>query len=108
MVRGPDPAPVAGPTWHGQGATRAPTDASGALRTRPKPGVSGRALQAGARTPRRPAPAEGRLIAVVVGLVRAGDGHAEVVGLPLAELGELHAELVEVQPGHLLVEVLRQ
>ena len=30
------------------------------------------------------------------------------VGLVLGELGELHAELVEVQARHLLVEVLRQ
>ena len=44
----------------------------------------------------------------MVGLVGALDRDAEVVGLLLGELGELHAEGVEVQAGHLLVEVLGQ
>src|SRR4051794_24330109 len=37
-------------------------------------------------------------VAVVVALVRALDRHTEVVGLHLAQLGELDAEGVEVQP----------
>jgi hypothetical protein len=31
--------------------------------------------------------------------VGAFDGHAEVVGLFLGELGELHADFFQVQPG---------
>jgi hypothetical protein len=43
----------------------------------------------------------------VVGLVRAGHVHAEVVlALLLVQLGEVHAERIEVQAGDLLVEVL--
>src|SRR5829696_2836826 len=48
------------------------------------------------------------LVAIVVGLVRALDRHADVGGLLLGELRESHAERVEVQPGDLLVEVLRE
>src|SRR5690242_19227309 len=47
-------------------------------------------------------------VAVEVRLVGTGDVDAEVGGLLLGELGELHAEGVEVQAGHLLVEVLGQ
>src|SRR5215207_1629629 len=47
-------------------------------------------------------------VAVVVGLERALDGHAQVVGLLLAQGGQLDAEGVQVQPGDLLVQVLRQ
>ena len=46
------------------------------------------------------------LVAVVVGLVGALDGHADVGGLLRAQLGQLRAERVEVQAGDLLVEVL--
>src|SRR3954462_15552635 len=48
------------------------------------------------------------LVAVVVGLVRALDRHADVGGLLGRELGELHPEAVEVQARDLLVEVLGQ
>src|SRR4051812_28064787 len=48
------------------------------------------------------------LVAVVVGLVRALDRHADVGRLLGRELGELHAEAVEVQARDLLVEVLGQ
>src|SRR5438309_960246 len=48
------------------------------------------------------------LVAVVVRLVRALDGHTDVLGLVLAELGEADAQRVEVQARDLLVEVLRQ
>src|SRR3954471_12517006 len=47
-------------------------------------------------------------VAVAVGLERAFDRHPDVVGLLLAEGGQLHAESVEVEAGDLLVEVLRQ
>lgn len=47
-----------------------------------------------------------RLVAVVRGLVGAGDGEVEVVGLLLAEDGELDVELLEVGTGDLLVELL--
>ena len=42
-----------------------------------------------------------------VRLVRPLERHADVLGLLLRELRELHTELVEVQRRHLLVEVLR-
>src|SRR5215208_243821 len=48
------------------------------------------------------------LIAVVLALVRALDRHADVGGLLGRELGEPRAERVQVQAGHLLVQVLRQ
>src|SRR4051794_12308703 len=47
-------------------------------------------------------------VAVVVALVRALDRDAEVVGLHLGQLGELHAQRVEVQPRDVLVELLGQ
>ena len=47
-------------------------------------------------------------VAVVVVLVRALGGDADVVGLLVGQLREPDAEGVEVQPGHLLVEQLRQ
>src|SRR6266481_2487693 len=42
-------------------------------------------------------------IAVVLGFEGAGARQAEIVGLRGAERGELDAELVEMQGGHLLV-----
>src|SRR5205085_1014676 len=47
-------------------------------------------------------------VAIVVGLEGPVLRHADVVGLLLGELGEAHAELVEVQAGDLLVELARQ
>jgi hypothetical protein len=47
-------------------------------------------------------------VAVVLRLVRAVDRDADVLGLLRGQLGELGAELVEVQPGDLFVEVLGQ
>ena len=44
-------------------------------------------------------PGPSRSVAVVVGLERAGGVDAEVLGLLVGELGELHAEGVEVQRG---------
>ena len=52
--------------------------------------------------------AEAGLVTVVIGLERAGNGQAEIFGLSVAELGELDADLVEVQGRDLLVEVLGQ
>ena len=49
-----------------------------------------------------------RLVAVVLGLVRAFDGHAEIVGLLLGEGGELDADLLKVQAGDFLVQILGQ
>ena len=46
--------------------------------------------------------------AVVVRLVRPLDRDADVGGLLRLQLGEADAERVQVQPGDLLVEVLRQ
>src|SRR3954453_22228859 len=48
------------------------------------------------------------LVAIVVRLVGPLDRHADVGGLLGAQLGQLRAERVEVQPGDLLVEVLGQ
>ena len=44
----------------------------------------------------------------MVRLVRAFDGHAEVIGLFLRELRELHADFFEVQPGDFFVELFGQ
>ena len=41
-------------------------------------------------------------------LERAFDGNVEIVGLLLAEFGELHSDLLEVESGDFLVELLRQ
>src|SRR5262245_58581631 len=49
-----------------------------------------------------------RLVPVPVRLVRPLDRNAEVVGLLLRELVELHAELAEMKPRDLFVEPLRQ
>src|SRR4051794_12741154 len=59
----------------------------------------------------RGSPSEARLtglVAVVVGLEGPLDRDADVGGLLGAQLGEVHAERVEVQPRDLLVEVLGQ
>src|SRR5689334_14162504 len=47
-------------------------------------------------------------VAVVLRLVRTRDVHAQVLRLTLGQFGEPHAERVQVEPGDLLVEVLRQ
>ncbi|MPL60975.1 hypothetical protein SDC9_06540 [bioreactor metagenome] len=66
---------------------------------------------------RRPHPREGgaarfrrrqRSIAVVIGLVGAVDGDADVLRLIRAQLGQLDADLRQMQPRHLLVEMLGQ
>src|SRR5436190_3183330 len=44
-----------------------------------------------------------RLVPVMLRLVRAVHGHADVVRLILRELRQLHAEMIEVQARHLLV-----
>src|SRR5262245_55187845 len=48
------------------------------------------------------------LVAIVIGLERAFDRDVDVRGLVGRELGQVHAERVEVQAGDLLVEVLRE
>src|SRR5690348_9127648 len=47
-------------------------------------------------------------VPIVIELVRTLDVDADVLRLLLRELGEFHTERVEVQAGHLFVEVLRQ
>src|SRR3954469_25264211 len=64
-----------------------------------------RALQAGPGCGTRGRDAS---VAVLLGLERAGLGHADIAGLLRAELGQLGADLLEVQGGDLLVQVLRQ
>ena len=54
---------------------------------------------------RRPS-TDRRSVAVVLGLVRPFDRHVDVLGLLGRQPGELHPELVEVEPGDLLVELL--
>jgi hypothetical protein len=39
-------------------------------------------------------------------LIRPFDRHAEVVGLFLGELGQLHADFFEVQAGDFLLDIL--
>ncbi len=51
---------------------------------------------------------EGLLVAVVLRLVWAFHRHAEVVGLFLGELGELHADAFQVQTGDFFVQFLGQ
>ena len=46
------------------------------------------------------------LVAVVIGLERAFDRHADIVGLGLGELGQFGAELGQVQTGNLFIQVL--
>ncbi len=48
------------------------------------------------------------LVAVVVGLVRAFRRNAEIIGLLRRERRQLHADLLQVQPRHFLVQLLRQ
>ena len=48
----------------------------------------------------------GGLVAVVVRLEGTFHRHVDVIGLILAQLGELGADAVEVQTGHHLIEVL--
>src|SRR5690242_18670358 len=47
-------------------------------------------------------------IAVMIALERAVLRHANVLRLIIAQLGELHADLLEVQTRNFLVELLRQ
>ena len=47
-----------------------------------------------------------RLVAVVVGLVGALDGQAQVVGLLRGQLGQLDGQGMEVRPGDLFIELL--
>ena len=49
-----------------------------------------------------------RLVPVLVGFERAADRDADIGRLLVGELGEVHADLVEMQPRHLLVELLGQ
>src|ERR1035441_8026727 len=49
-----------------------------------------------------------RSVAVVVGLVRAIDRDADVGGLLIRQLRQLHAQRIQVQARDLLVEVLGQ
>src|SRR5689334_22277297 len=48
-----------------------------------------------------------RLVAVVVGLVRAFDGNGQILGLLRRELGEPNGKLVEMQSRHFLVQLFR-
>src|SRR5438270_12318973 len=48
------------------------------------------------------------LVAVVVGLVRAFDRHAQIFALFWGELGQLDADLLQVQTRDFFVELLRQ
>src|SRR4051794_31315646 len=48
------------------------------------------------------------LVPIMVGLVGAVGRDAKVIGLFLGELGELDADLLEVETGHFFVELLGQ
>src|SRR5262245_25190613 len=60
-------------------------------------------LQGGACTADGP-----KSVAIMIRLERAFRLDADIVGLVLAQLGELDADLGEMQPRHLLVQRLRQ
>src|SRR5215831_1943781 len=47
-------------------------------------------------------------VPVLVGLERTVDRNADIGRLLVAQLGEMHADLVEMEPRDLLVELLRQ
>src|SRR4051794_38667900 len=47
-------------------------------------------------------------VAVVLGLVRTFDGHAEVLRLVLRKIGQFDPEMTEVQPRNFFIEMLRQ
>ena len=53
-------------------------------------------------------PDQQRSVAVVIGLEGTFHRHVDVIGLFLAELGELGADTAEVKAGHHLIEVLGQ
>src|SRR3984957_5483101 len=48
------------------------------------------------------------LIPILIGLVRPADRDADIARLLVGQLGQLHADLVEMQPGDLFVEMLGQ
>src|SRR5262245_8276362 len=70
------------------------------------------ATQVGVVAPDHPAPpavpAFPALVPIVLRLVRSLDRHAEVIGLLLRQPRQLHAEVIEVKPRNLLIEVLRE
>src|SRR5262249_46824445 len=76
----------------------------GSCRLRPAP-TRGRRPHAEGAPSRRPAPRRPVLIPIVVGLVRALDREPHVGGLVGAQLGQTHAQGIEVEPSDLLVEV---
>lgn len=49
-----------------------------------------------------------RSVAIVVGLVRSFGGDAEVGGLVVREAGELHSQVVQVEGGHLLIQLPKE
>src|SRR6266545_179954 len=55
-----------------------------------------------------PRPGAAGLVPIAVGLVGAALRHADICRLLVAQLGQHDAELRELEPRHLLVEVLRQ
>src|SRR4029450_5268651 len=55
---------------------------------------------------KRVTPARLLSVAVVVGLVGALDRHADIICLVLLERGELGADLAEMEPRHLLIELV--
>src|SRR4029077_7737473 len=82
--------------WAGKGWCRA---ASGGM---------GRSAYRMRASPSAARPASAMSVTVVLRLVRAVDRHADVVRLLLGQLAEPDPERVQVQPGHLLVQVLGQ
>ena len=50
----------------------------------------------------------GSLVAVGVRLERPFAFHADILGLTIVQLGQCSADLVEMQPGNLFVQVTRQ
>lgn len=61
-----------------------------------------------AATPKREVRPHNLLVPIVIRLVRAFHGHADVVGLGLGECRQVDAELFQVEACNLLVEDLRE
>src|SRR6478672_7479826 len=94
---------LSNPSWRRTMESISAREASSTTSTLPRAGSAMSVMRASLGTGPRP---RRDSVAVVVRLVRTLDVDAEVGGLLLGELGQLHAEGVEVQAGHLLVEVL--
>src|ERR1700678_3770919 len=89
-----------------QAATDRPSKGSSSRNRGSSPDMSGMARCAESQTS-APCSASANSVTVLLRLVRALDRNPDVLRLLLGELSQPHAERVEMQPGDLLVQVLR-